>query len=238
VEWTDTGIILSATPHGERAAVVSVLSANHGRWQGRVNAAQSGAKKAWLCAGTVVQASWHARLEEQLGSFALEPTHHTTAFIFDEPAALLAMEYVARLTADIMPERLPLPVMFEILHHYIHQPYALAHVINYERALLDTMGYGLDVSSCAVTGTTQGLTHISPNTGRAVCAAEAEPYKDRLLPLPSYWLGDHAPSVAELAYAARVTGHFLAQHFYQPPRNLPAQRTQLLMMEKAVSALK
>jgi DNA repair protein RecO (recombination protein O) len=90
------------------------------------------------------------------------------------------------------------------------------------------MGYGLDVSRCAVTGTAENLTHISPVTGRAVCATEAEPYKDRLLPLPAHWKNTAPATAVDIMAAAAVTGHFLAQHFYQPPKLLPVQRGQLL----------
>jgi len=226
MEWLDSAIILSARPHGERAAIVNVLSANHGRWQGRINAAQLG-KKPWLCAGTLVQAAWRARLEDQLGTFVLEPLRHTAAHVFDEPAALLALDYVCTLTADVTPERLPLPMLFEALEQCLHQC-NVASVIDYERKLLELMGYGLDVSSCAVTGTADNLTHISPVTGRAVCAAEAEPYIDRLLSLPAHWRD--ATATPDWAAAARVTGHFLAQHFYPPPKQLPHQRGHMLDM--------
>ncbi len=228
MEWSDTAIILSARPHGERAAIVNLISAQHGRWQGRINAAQLG-KKPWLCAGTAVQAAWRARLEDQLGTFVLEPLHHTAAHVFDEPVALLALDYMCMLTADVTPERMPLPILFEALYTALGAVGQSPTVIDYERKLLDVMGYGLDVSRCAVTGTTDNLTHISPTTGRAVCATEAEPYKDRLLPLPVYWQGSGAvPSATDIVNAARVTGHFLAQHFYPPPRQLPPQRGQLV----------
>ncbi|MGE3770511.1 MAG: DNA repair protein RecO [Bdellovibrionales bacterium] len=235
MEWTDAAIILSVRPHGEKAAVVDVLSASHGRWQGRVNAAQTGPRKAWLAPGTVVEATWRARLEEQLGVFSLEPTQHITAHIFDEPQALLTVDYICQLTRDTTAERLPLPLLFEKLHDalvVLNAANAAWVTIDYERSLLDVLGYGLDISSCAVTGQTHDLTHISPNTGRAVCAAEAEPYKDRLLPLPGYWLDKAA--TADIAAAAQVTGHFLAQHFYQPPVQLPPVRGQLFAASQSL----
>ncbi len=47
--------------------------------------------------------------------------------------------------------------------------------------LLEELGFGLDLSKCAVTGVTDDLMYVSPRTGRAVSAEAGEPYKDRLL---------------------------------------------------------
>lgn len=240
MEWTDHAIVLSTRPLGERAAVVSVLTLQHGRWLGRVQNAQSGSKKAWLSAGSLVQGSWHARLDEQLGTFALELTEHSAAHVFDNRMGLLALDYLAALTDCAAPERLPLPLLYQALlkavQHVAHETgttaptglLAAATVADYERTLLDVMGYGLDLSGCAVTGVVDDLVALSPHSGRAVCRAAAAPYGDKLLPLPQHWLTGVAPSAAQLAESFHVTGHFLQQHFYQAPRALPPQRAHIL----------
>lgn len=233
MEWQDEAIILSVNPQGEHAAVVNLFTPQHGKWAGRVSGAQGARKRAWLVPGNTVQAGWGARLEEQLGSFSLELTNQRTAHIFDEPPRLMALSYIATLTDQCLTERLPLPLLYYAFNAACDaclQQEARQVVIAYERALLDALGYGLDLSACAVTGQRHDLSHISPNTGRAVCREEAEPYGDRLLSLPGYWLNGATPTAAELTIAAKVTGYFLIQHFYPPPRELPGLRAQLFAM--------
>lgn len=234
MEWRDPAIVLAARPHGERAAVVGVLSLNHGRWLGRVAGAQSGDKKSWLAAGTLVDAEWHARLDEQLGTFKLELAQHTAAHVFDNRAALLALDYMAALTETATPERLPLPLLYQNLSAAIAKitngAAAAVVVADYERQLLDVMGYGLDLSGCALTGQVDDLTAISPNSGRAVSRDAAQPYGDKLLTLPQHWMTGQVPTPGQLAESFRVTGHFLKQHFYTPPRDFPPQRAQLLSL--------
>ncbi len=59
-------------------------------------------------------------------------------------------------------------------------------------ALLTELGYGLDLSACAVTGAADSLRFVSPRTGRAVSAAAAGTWAQRLLPLPAF-LRDGGP---------------------------------------------
>lgn len=231
MQWQDDGIILSIHPQGEHAATVNIFTPQQGKWAGRVAGAQSGKKRAWLVPGNSVQASWAARLEEQLGSFALELTDQRNAHIFDEPQRLLALSYLATLTDLTVTERLPLPLLY-----YAYQAACDAclqqdvqpTVIAYERALLDALGYGLDLTHCAATGREDDLTHISPNTGRAVCREAAAPYADRLLTLPAYWLNGAAPTPLELRQAADATAFFLSQHLFPAPRELPILRQHIL----------
>ena len=55
--------------------------------------------------------------------------------------------------------------------------------------LLSDLGYGLDLSACAVTGRTDNLAYVSPKTGRAVTAEGAGAWAARLLPLPGFLTG-------------------------------------------------
>ena len=64
-----------------------------------------------------------------------------------------------------------------------------ALVVRWELALLEELGFGIDLSACAATGKTTDLVYVSPNSGRAVSAEAGEPYKDRLLALPAFLRG-------------------------------------------------
>ncbi len=86
--------------------------------------------------------------------------------------------------------------------------------IMWEVAFLKELGYGIDLSKCAVTGVTDGLTHISPKTGRAVCAAEAEPYKSKLLEIPSFMTGQGWQD-GDDEKGLKLTGYFLIHRLLQ-----------------------
>ncbi len=104
-----------------------------------------------------------------------------------------------------------------------------ATLARFELAILDELGFGLDLTACAVTGATTDLTHVSPKSGRAVSRAAAEPYKDRLLPLPAFLAARGNASPDELRDAFRLTAHFLHTHVWDP-RNIdpPATRDTLV----------
>ena len=71
------------------------------------------------------------------------------------------------------------------------------------------MGFGLDLSKCAVTGQTEGLIYVSPRTGRAVSAKGAGEWADRMLDLPPCLLGQGAAPDSEVLQALKTTGYFM-----------------------------
>ena len=102
-------------------------------------------------------------------------------------------------------------------------------LVRFELAVLDDLGFGLDLDHCAVTGATEDLTHVSPKSGRAVSRAAAAPYLDRLLPLPSFLTARGNASPHDIADALRLTSHFLQTHV-QGPRNLTPSATRDLLV--------
>ena len=72
MEWSDSGSILGLRPHGETAALVEVITAQHGRHAGILRGGASRRRAADLQPGTRVVVNWRARLSEHLGVFTLE----------------------------------------------------------------------------------------------------------------------------------------------------------------------
>ena len=73
MEWHDEGVILSVRRHGETGAIAELLTAGHGRCLGLVRGGRSRRQRPVLQPGNRVQATWRARLDEHLGTFAVEP---------------------------------------------------------------------------------------------------------------------------------------------------------------------
>jgi DNA repair protein RecO (recombination protein O) len=94
-------------------------------------------------------------------------------------------------------------------------------IARFELAFLAELGFGLDLSSCAATGTADDLIYVSPRSGRAVSAGAGAAYHDKLLKLPAFLSRDTvAASAADLADAFSLTGFFLDRYAFAP-RGLP-----------------
>jgi DNA repair protein RecO (recombination protein O) len=230
MKWTDSGIILSMRTHGESSRILTLLTPSHGRYAGLIRTSKS-RSSVNLEAGTFVQATWNARLAEHLGQWSLETIAAMGARLLSFPLPLTALSSACCLTDQCLAERYPYPQLYEALKHLIedlaHHPDWLISYVNYELTLLKELGFGLDLSVCAATGTRNNLAYISPKTGRAVSLEAGEPYKDRLLLLPAYWVDDAA--LPDILTSLTVTGYFLNQHLSQQ-KGLPAIRQRLVAL--------
>ena len=102
--------------------------------------------------------------------------------------------------------------------------------VRFEAGLLADLGFGLDLTRCAVTGEVDDLVWVSPRTGRAVSAAAGEPYRDRLLALPPFMLSAQGRlRPGDIAAGLALTGHFLETCVFAAlNRPLPPARERLL----------
>ena len=231
MEWTDIGLVLSARRHGETAAIVQLLTRDHGRHAGLVAGGAGKAKRAVLQPGTLLAARWRARLEEHLGSYTVEPMAALGAAFLTDADRLAALNAVCALAETVLPERDPHPALFEATESLLRTLGAAdwrGLYVRWEVALLAALGFGLDLSACAATGTNDDLVYVSPKSGRAVSASAGEPYRDKLLPLPRFLLTGAAATADEAGQGLRLTGHFLAEHVLEPQgRTMPPARERL-----------
>jgi len=234
MEWSDEGMILSVRPHGETGAVLELFTRRNGRHLGLVHGGRSRKLRPILQIGNHVEASWKARLADNLGHFALELRKSYAALVLDDAAALAALTSIAAL-ARLLPERDPHPNLFEItmfvLGYLDEREVWPALLVRWELALLEELGFGLDLTACASTGARTDLIYVSPKSGRAVSAAAGEPYKERLLALSPFLLGRPPAGVtaADVAAGLALTQHFLLARVLRP-RDLamPEARNRLL----------
>jgi DNA repair protein RecO (recombination protein O) len=231
MEWSDDAIVLSVRHHGESSAIVDLLTRNHGRHSGLVRGAFSKANRGVLLPGNRVSARWRARLAEQLGTLKCELTDAAAARALEDPGRLAALASACALAAAALPERQPHPATFEALNALLD---ALATdawptvTVHWEMALLRDLGFGLDLSSCAATGTNDGLAYVSPRSGRAVSLSAAEPYRDRLLPLPRFLVAGGEGDAAQIKDGLALAAWFLERHVFGPQgQPLPAARVRL-----------
>lgn len=234
MEFEDEAFVLSARAHGEAGAIVELLTEHHGKWAAHVAGGASRKMKPFLQAGAPVTARYRARVSDQLGSVTLEPQGEGPAALFDEPLALAGLSAAAAVAAGALPEREPHPgayLAFQALSQALAHPDIWPAVfVRFEAGLLQDLGFGLDLSRCAATGSTDDLIYVSPRTGRAVSRAAGEPYKDRLLALPGFMLSSQSRlDAGDVKAGLDLTAHFLEAFIFNPlNRPLPPARLWLV----------
>ncbi len=236
MEWTDVGIVLGARRLGEGDALVELMTVDHGRHLGVVKGGRASQRRAAaLQVGNEVRAVWRARLDEHVGTFAVETVEARAARLLGDPFALAAVQTIAA-HLHLLPERDPHPDLAAAAHDLLAAlapPLAAAaRLVRFELAIIEALGFGLDLSGCALTGETDDLAWVSPVTGRAATRTAGLPWADRLLELPAFLLDPEdgaRPSADEVRAGFRLTGHFLARHVWEA-RGLvpPAMREDLI----------
>jgi DNA repair protein RecO (recombination protein O) len=222
MEWIDEAIVLSARPHGENAAVVTLLTASRGRHAGLAAGGQGRSAQPILQPGNRVQAKWRARLPEQLGNYTLDLVASNAAAWLDTPEILLIIASACAVTEASLPERQAMPGIFASLATLFSLRDADLwgpSYVKWELGLLQALGYGLDLSKCAANGGSENLAYVSPRTGRAVSQEAGEPYREKLHPLPAFLLGAGTWGAADLLRGLELTGHFLRTHVFAHPHS-------------------
>ena len=241
MNWSDEGVILSVRAHGETAAVVELMTRGHGRHLGLVHGGKSRRLRPVLQIGNHVDAAWKARLSEHLGHMTLELRRGYAAAAMDDPSGLAALSSLCAL-ARLLPERDPHPSLYEVtlfVLGFLDEPAVWpALMVRWEMALLDELGFGLDLSSCAATGSNDQLVYVSPKSGRAVSAAAGEPYRDRLLALPAFLTRAREThvSASDIAAGFALTGHFLEARVLSPRGlEMPDARSRMAALVKEIA---
>lgn len=208
-------IVCALRNHGEHGAVVRLMTPADGLVAAYVRGARGRRMRPVLIAGNLVQAQLSARTETQLPQASVELIH-SRAPLLSEPLLAAAIEWATVLTATALPESQPYPPLYQALEGLLDAIEAAPSasgwgtaLVRYELLLLAELGFGLDLERCAVSGSNDDLVAVSPKSGRAVSAAEAEPYAGKLLGLPRFVREGGRASWDEIAQGLDLTGHFL-----------------------------
>ncbi len=240
MEWQAPAVVLGTRPFGESGLLVSLLTEAHGRHAGLAKGGSSRAQAPVWQGGNLVEARWVGRLADQLGAISAEMVHPAAALAMEDPLALALLSAACALAETALPERQAHPRVFHGLVSLLARLPGGARAlipdyVRWEALLLEEIGYGMDLTACALTGVAEDLAWVSPRTGRAVAAAAGEPWRDRLLPLPAFLLaedraGANDPSgPADWLAGMRLTGHFLGRDAYgNQNKALPNGRMMLL----------
>lgn len=235
MDWRDEGFVLSTRKHGETSVILEVFSADHGRHAGVVRGGVSRKMTPILQPGAQLDLTWRARLSDHIGTFVVEPLRARTDALSDR-LALAGLNTVTALLGFCLPDREPHPALYHQSTQLLdllgqNEIWPLAY-LRWEMALLTDLGYGLDLTSCAVTGATEGLIYVSPKSGRAVSAQGAGDWADRLLPLPPVLLGQGAAEDTDILSALTTTGYFLSEKLAPALGHKPLPETRAAFIDR------
>ena len=235
MHWNDRGIILSIHKFDEQGAVVRVLTEHHGLHAGVDKYALSSRKRGMYQPGNLVEVEWKARLPEHLGTFRTELVEPLAAFVLDDIVKLSALQSGCNLLEQLLVERDPHTDVYDEFLGFLRvirfEPDCPPAYVRFEFNLLRLLGFGLDLSSCAATGTRTDLTYISPRSGRAVSREAGEPWAEKLFRYPQFLrveAQETAVSHEEILDGMRLCGYFLEHRaFSGKGGNLPRSRERL-----------
>lgn len=245
MQWTEPGIVIGTRRHGEADVILEVITAERGRHLGLVKGGRGRRLRPVVQPGNTLAITWRARLDEHLGNFRVEPLVERSRLVLSGLGAFGLSLAAAHLR--LLPERDPHSRVFEAVAPLLDElDCALSgaqRMARFELLLLDELGFGLDLATCAATGERGDLAYVSPKSGRAVSGTAGLPYADRLLALPAFLLGGGEAAgsgvieTAAIESGFRLTGFFLARHVYEARgQDLPECRALYLNAVRAAGA--
>ncbi len=234
ISWTDDAAILASRPFGETSVIVEAFTPVRGRHVGVVRGGASRKLTPVLQPGSQVCLTWKARLNDHMGSFVVEPVRSRAAQSMGDRLALAGLNAVCALLTRVLPEREPHAPLYERTVQLLDllgqsEVWPLAY-LRWEQAMLEELGFGMDLSACAVRGVNEDLAFVSPKTGRAVSREAAGEWADRLLALPPVLAGKGEADNAQIVTALGTTGYFIENRLIAGlgDRPIPAARQRLI----------
>ena len=236
-DWRAEGIVLSVRPHGESSAILSVLTADHGRHAGLVRGGSSSKIRGVIQPGNRVRVNWRARLYEQLGQMQIELIQSVPALLLDSPIRLSGVASMCALLDEALPEREAQPGLYDgsvalldVILLDDNNACWLEGYVRWELGLLAAIGFRLDLTRCVASGQKADLAYVSPKSGGAVALHKAGAFANRMLVLPKFLGGVYCPKHDWIA-GLSLTGHFLSKRVFAAHNSdLPAQRKRLADM--------
>ena len=228
MRWQGEGVLLDVRKYGESSALIDVFTLSLGRRIGLLKGAINKKNKAIIQPGNQLFLTWNSRIEESLGVFKIELIKSRYHKISEERDRLEFFNMICVLCSTFLPER----VDFDELYHktilYIEGEFSTKEkfrkYVEWELQLLQSLGFGLDLGKCVVSGSKEDLKFVSPKSGCAVSRKSSAGWEDRLLVLPEFLGGIRSKeklSKADIENGFKLTEYFIKKNL------LPVRRFQV-----------
>ena len=231
MKWQDKGIVVAIQKYGENSLILNLFTENHGLHAGLVKYSNSKKNRSIFQIGNIFMVEWTGRLEHQLGYYNSEIINSLSHNIINHSLKIDALISLSSLLHKLLADRQVHSSLFLETLNFIHylnnkEEFWVKKYIKWELKFLTELGYGLDLSVCAVTGTKNNLQFLSPKSGRAVSLKAAGKWKDKLFLLPKFFLVDSKDNVdkIKLLQGIKITTFFLNRYVYSIGLELPDAR--------------
>lgn len=237
MKFEDEGVVIDVKKHNESSAIIKIFSRNHGIYRGFVKNAFSKKNQPIFQVGNLTSFEWRSRVEEGLGSFYYCDIvkSYSSKIIFNKLRLSCFLSIISVIN-DNFHERELLDSLYlrlvNVLDSFSNENFKdrkiIIDYIIFEFDMLSELGYGMDLTQCAVSCATTNLTYVSPKSGRAVSKEVGSPYKQKILDLPSFIHAyannlDHQVgynndnlgiSDRDILNGVKLTGFFLDKHIF------------------------
>ncbi|NBV07224.1 MAG: DNA repair protein RecO [Proteobacteria bacterium] len=245
MKFNDCGIIISLKKYGENSLIVKVFSQHHGIYSGFVKSVRSSKDKVNYQIGNLISFEYRSRIEENLGQFfAVDLIRSYCAKMMFDKLRLSCVNSLFSIIDSVFLEREQQQLLFEKLRDFlqklsnedISKKDFLADYVKLELKILKTLGYAVDLSSCAVTQTTDDLVFVSPKSARAVSYEAGKPYQSKLLKLPSFLINDEEHDEDQLLEGLKLSGYFLEKFVFEE-KNYSEKKQQFFHRDSIKNSL-
>ena len=219
MEWNDEGILLTTSPYGENFKILRFFTKNNGIHSGLVRFSKKNAGFDYQ-PGNQFVLRWKARLREHLGTFDLDIKTNRTTYLLLNKKILTAFNSVISLLISSLPEREQYLGLYnktiDLIESLSSCDNWLSKYVKWEICLLNDLGFGLDLSCCALTGEKRNLIYVSPKSGRAVSEEAGKDWSKKLLKLPKFLTEDLEGLISrdEILKGLKLTEYFLKKKVF------------------------
>ena len=238
MQLNDIAIVLKTKKFNDNSLIMKVITENNGIYSGLVRVKKNQGGFGVNITGNKLNLSWRARLPEHLGFFTTELNQARAHNIMKNKVFLLGVNLICS-HLDIYPEREPCKNIYLELDKLIDDFSAMnqswiKNIIKFELNFLECMGFGIDLSECAITGTQEALNWVSPKSGRAVNIEAGKEWANKMLKLPPFLLSSNIETDNEdLLDGLKLTGYYLKKCIYSElKKDLPLSRKKIIDLLK------
>ena len=231
MRWSDKGLVVSVKKYGENSLILHLFTKDHGVHAGLVKYSTTKKNGYIYELGNILSVEWTGRLEEQLGFYKSELEKSYLYNIINNSLKLDALNSICSMLSMFLPERQVNSKLYketiEIIKYLNNNDMTwVSRYAQWELLLLSELGYGLDLSQCAVTAEIENLKYVSPKSGRAVSELGAGIWVKKLLILPKFLqkFNTNALDNDELNYGIKLTTFFLNRYVVSIGLKLPESR--------------
>ncbi|MDA9573573.1 DNA repair protein RecO [Rickettsiales bacterium] len=225
MRFFDEGIIINISNYQDSSAIIKLLTKDHGICCGFIKNAKSKKAISLYQIGNLITFEYRNRIDDNLGSFFnVDISKSYLAPLIFEPFKLELVKLPLYIFDKAFLEREEHRLLFlelisffeEIASDNITNYHAVGKYIKFELKILESLGYGIDITCCVVTNNSDNLAFISPKSAKAVSYEIGKPYEKKLLILPNFLTGHLDNNIAknDLINGLKLTGYFLAKNIF------------------------